>query len=124
LVEENEDLITEAEASISVEEPSAGVEETPISAAVLEAPVSEPEVAMPSVPPLSSQESPGAEQFADEKLDMIADEIAQRVTEKFVPVLMQQLARYFMQFPAIKRVVEDTSKQVVKELLPEIQDKL
>jgi CheY-like chemotaxis protein len=120
-VEENEELFAEAEDMSSVEEPPVVVEEPSISAAIPEAPT---EVAAPLVTPEAPQESPEPMQLSDEKLDMIADEIAQRLTEKFVPVLMQQLARYFMQFPAIKGVVEDTSKQLVKELLPEIQDKL
>ena len=63
-------------------------------------------------------------QFSDEKLDTIADEIAQRLAGKLLPVLGQELAKYMMQFPAVKNVVATTSKELVKELLPEIQDKL
>ncbi len=63
-------------------------------------------------------------QFSDEKLDTIADEIAQRLAGKLLPVLAQELAKYVMQFPAVNNVVTTASKELVKKLLPEIQDKL
>lgn len=63
-------------------------------------------------------------QFSDEKLDTIAEEIAQRLAGKLLPVLGQELAKYMMQFPAVNSVVATASKELVKELLPEIQDKL
>jgi len=62
-------------------------------------------------------------QLSDENLDIIADKIAQRLAKKLLPALMQEVATYVMQFPAVKHVVEQNSKKLVKELLPEIQDK-
>lgn len=65
-----------------------------------------------------------AKEFSEEKLDTIAEEIAQRVAGKLVPILMQELAAYIMQIPVVKNVIESTSKQLVKELLPEISNSL
>ncbi len=101
----------------SHEEQPAAMETTP----VVEAQTSQG--ALSSTTTAASQPEAMA-QFSDEKLDMIAEEIAQRLAGKFVPVLMQELAKYVIQFPAVKSIVENTSKQLVKELLPELQDKL
>lgn len=79
----------------------------------------------PETPTTPVAEASGAAiQLPGEKLDMIAEEIAQRVAGKLVPVLIQELANSFMQLPAVKNAVENTSKKLVKDLLPEIQDKL
>ena len=64
------------------------------------------------------------EQFSDEKLDTIAEEIAQRLAGKLLPVLGQELAKYMMQFPTVNQVVTTASRELVKELLPEIEEKL
>jgi hypothetical protein len=62
--------------------------------------------------------------LSDENLDAIAEEIAKRVAGKLVPVLMQSFATYFLQIPSVKQVVENASKNLVQEILPEIQEKL
>lgn len=104
----------------SREEPPPALETTPV---VEETPP--PEISASKVSPeVSAPPTSPATQFSDEKLDMIADEIAQRLAGRLVPVLAQELANYFMQFPPVKNIVEHTSKQLVKELLPEMQDKL
>ncbi|PID58626.1 hypothetical protein CSB45_03525 [candidate division KSB3 bacterium] len=63
-------------------------------------------------------------EFSDENLDTIADELAQRLAGKLLPVLGQELAKYLMQFPAVKQVITSAGKEIVKELLPDIHDTL
>jgi len=90
----------------------------------LEEPAEEPAAPVDETPAVSAPESVRAVRLSDEQLEMIADEIAQRVAGKLVPVLIQELANSFMQLPAVKSAVENTSKKLVKDLLPQIQDKL
>jgi CheY-like chemotaxis protein len=66
----------------------------------------------------------GSSQFTDEHLDEIAEEIAKRVAGKLVPVFMQSLTKYFLEIPSVKHVVENASKNLVKEILPEVHNKL
>ena len=120
LLEEESAPVVE-EVPESEEEPAPVVEEVPESE---EEPAPVVEEVAPQVSPVVGQESGEALQFSDEKLDMIANEIAQRLAKKFVPVLMQEIGNYFMQFPAVNTIVEQTSKQLVKEMMPEIREKL
>ncbi|PIE33779.1 hypothetical protein CSA56_09705 [candidate division KSB3 bacterium] len=118
-----EDVIEEIpEETFSLDEPqaeeSAAIETTP----VVETPAPQALLSQPSTAVKPKPEA--MTQFSDEKLDMITEEIAQRLAGKLVPVLMQEIANYLIQFPAIKSVVDQTSKQLVKELLPELQDSL
>ncbi len=101
--EELEEPVTEAEEEIFIEEPQ--------------------ETATPVLDEIAP-ESSGTIQISAEKLDTIAEEIAQRVAGKLIPVLIQELANSFMQLPAVKSAVENTSKKLVKDLLPQIQEKL
>ena len=109
-VEKDEEGFVIEETEEVFEEPAAPVVATAVPT---ETPVA-PEVAS-TIPEISP--------IPDEKLDSLAEEIAQRLTQKLVPALMQQIAVYLMQFPAVNTVVEETSKQLVKELLPQIQQK-
>jgi hypothetical protein len=104
----------------SPEETPSALETTPV---VEETPP--PEISVPKASPeVSAPQTSPATLFSDEKLDMIADEIAQRLAGRLIPVFAQELANYFMQFPPVKNIVDNTSKQLVKDLLPEVQDKL
>lgn len=107
---------TETEEEIFVEEPAVPTGE---SAVLPEEPI------VAETAHISPEISQMAEiaHISDEKLDLIAGDIAQRLAPKLVPALMQQLALYLMQIPVVKSVVEQASKQLVKELLPEIQEK-
>ncbi len=82
----------------------------------------EAETAAPTV----SLGSSSVEQMtiSDENLDLIAEEIAKRLTGKLAPVLMQSLTAYLLQIPAVKQVVETASKALVKEILPDLQKQL
>lgn len=119
-IDETEELVEErwtvTEEERLVEKPVAPAVESPV---LTEKPV------VQEAPSLSPEISPAAEigQISDEKLDLIAEDIAQRLAQKLVPVLMQQLAAYVMHVPVVKSIVEQTSMQLVKELLPEIQKK-
>jgi hypothetical protein len=85
----------------------------------------EPEEASWEEEPIeAAQEALGAVQLSDEKLDMIVNEITQRVAGKLAPILMQELAKSFMQIPMVKNALEETSKNMVKDLLPEIRKNL
>ncbi len=77
-----------------------------------------------STPPVSPVSPPEQFTISDKKLDTIAEEIANRVAGKLVPVFMQSLTKYILEIPSIKQVVENASKNLVKEILPEVQDKL
>lgn len=119
-IDETEELVEErwtvTEEERLVEKPVAPAVESPV---LTEKPV------VQEAPSLSPEISPTVEigQISDEKLDLIAEDIAQRLAQKLVPVLMQQLAAYVMHVPVVKSIVEQTSIQLVKELLPEIQKK-
>lgn len=117
-MDEMEEDIEEDEEGFSIEETEEAVEEPA-------AEVVEP-VVPPAEEPVSSEMTPAVSeisQIPDEQLDQFAEQLAQRLAQKLVPALMQQIAAYAMQFPAVNTVVEQTSKQLVKDLLPEIQQK-
>jgi len=102
------------------EEPAAAVEEVSSPAPS----VVEEERAEVVTPPISSVSSPEQFTLSDENLDAIAEEIAKRIAGKLVTVLVQSFTTYFLQIPSVKHVVENASKNLVKEILPEIQGKL
>lgn len=83
-------------------------------------PVIEGGQAKVAAPPISSEHVV----LSDENLDAIAEEIAQRVAGKLIPVLVQSFTTYLLQIPSVQHVVKNTSKNLVKEILPELQDKL
>ncbi len=60
--------------------------------------------------------------ISPEQLDAVADEIAKRVAAKLGPVLLQSLTAYVLQLPSVQRIVDDTSKSLVQEILPDIQN--
>lgn len=125
-IEEMEEEVEEAEELEEVEEDEEGftIEETETPPTQPAAPIMEP--AVPIGEPVSAEATaaaPEISQIPDEQLDQFAEQLAQRLAQKLVPALMQQIAVYVMQFPAVNTLVEEMSKQLVKELLPEIQQK-
>ena len=56
-----------------------------------------------------------------ENLDMLADALAQRLAERFLPMLMQQMGKYLLHFPMVKEMVQAASKELIKDVLPEMQ---
>jgi CheY-like chemotaxis protein len=113
--EEEQELLSSEEDEEEVEEEL--LEEPEV------APTPPPREAVPAedaVPPISSERLT----LSDDNLDAIAEEIAKRVAGKLVPVLMQSFTTYFLQIPSVKQVVESASKNLVQEILPEIQGKL
>ena len=56
-----------------------------------------------------------------ENLDMLADALAQRLAERFLPMLMQQMGKYLLHFPMVKEMVQAASKELIKDVLPETQ---
>ncbi len=87
-----------------------------------------PVVEEPSAPePPVAPQPPVAEEkreIPDEKLDMIVNDMAERLAGKLVPMLVQELAQSLMHIPIVKDALEETSKKLVKEMLPEIRKKL
>ncbi len=113
----------EFEEEIEMEEPSeeidaAGVE--PEEASWEEEPAEVPTASVAE----TAQESIGTVKLSDEKLDMIANEIAQRVAKRLVPALVLELTKSFMQVPMVKSALEEAGKKMVKDLLPEIRKNL
>lgn len=123
-----EDEILEAEAEFEevigdiaeTEESFAEPEEEPWTEEQLEAPTAP----VAETPAVSVQESLGAVKLSDEKLDMIVNEITQRLAGKLIPILVQELASSLVQIPTVKSALEETSKKLLKEVLPEIQKEL
>ena len=117
--------IEETQAVEIEEEPAPQPIMTPPVALKVEAkpPVVTPQKVVAEAAPKPSK-AEAIPEISEEKLDMMADQIAQRLAGKIVPALMQELAVYLLQFPAINSIIENTSKRLVKELLPEIQDKV
>jgi CheY-like chemotaxis protein len=128
LVVESEILDEEAEWEEPTEEEA--TEEIPLPAEAYEqepaaVPFAEKEMkAETAAPAVSSGSSIEQMTLSDENLDLIAEEIAKRLTGKLAPVLMQSLTAYLLQIPAVKQVVETASKSLVKEILPDLQKKL
>jgi CheY-like chemotaxis protein len=128
LVVESEILDEEVEWEEPVEEEA--TEEIPLPAEAYEqepeaVPFEEEEMeAETAAPTVSLGSSVEQMTLSDENLDLIAEEIAKRLTGKLAPVLMQSLTAYLLQIPAVKQVVETASKSLVKEILPDLQKKL
>lgn len=130
LAVESEILDEEAEWE-EVDEEIMEIEGEPIEEPVSE--ISETASASASVPVEESRSAssvsaavatPGRMAISEEHLEVIAEEIAQRVAGKLIPALMESFAAHVLQIPSVKHVVEDASKNLVKEILPEIQDRL
>lgn len=131
LAVESEILDEEAEWKETEEEqevlPSEGYEEE-IEEELLEGPdvtpgpsvIEEKQTAVAAPPPILTEQLP----LSNENLDAIAEEIAKRVAGKLVPVLMESFATYVLQIPSVKQIVEHASKNLMQEILPEIQGKL
>jgi len=85
-----------------------------------EVPAAPQDIAEPSV---SAAPAPAA-QIPTEQLDAAAEAIAQRVAAKLGPILVQSLTAYVLQTPAIRQIIDETSKRLVQEILPDIQDSL
>ncbi len=120
---EEEIEMEEPSEEIEMEEPSeeidaAGVE--PEEASWEEEPAEVPTASVAE----TAQESIGTVKLSDEKLDMIANEIAQRVAKRLVPALVLELTKSFMQVPMVKSALEEAGKKMVKDLLPEIRKNL
>ena len=101
----------------TVTEPMLAVAEVPAPTRSVVAEVAEEEVEE-RTPPMRSSVSPERLTLSEEHLDAIAEEIATRVAGKLIPALMQSLARYVLEIPSVKNVVENTRKQVMKDILP------
>jgi CheY-like chemotaxis protein len=114
--EEEEEILPPEEYEEELSVPLLGEEE--------EMAIEEEEMAEVTAPPVSPVSSLEQLTLSEENLDLIAEEIAKRLTGKLAPVLMQSLTTYLLQIPAVKHVVENTSKTLVKEILPEIREKL
>jgi CheY-like chemotaxis protein len=66
----------------------------------------------------------GVAAISEENLDMLAEEVAKRLADNLVPVLTQAFTNYLLQLPGMQQAIEKSSKQLVKEILPDIQDSL
>ena len=86
----------------------------------IEQPVPEPAIAITE--PTSAQTPNIA--ISEELLDALAGDIAQRVAAKLGPALLQSLTAYVLQLPSVKQIVDDTSKKLAQDILPNIQDSL
>lgn len=60
--------------------------------------------------------------LAEEQLDTVAAEIARRVAEKLVPAFVQSVSAYLFQIPSVQQIVEQMSRNLVQEILPDIQE--
>ena len=85
-------------------------------------PVSQEIAAPHDLAPARIDAAPQAAAMSTEQLDAVAEDIAQRVAAKLGPVLLQSLTEYMLQLPAVRQVVDDASKKLVREILPDIQD--
>jgi chemotaxis response regulator CheB len=72
--------------------------------------------------PAPASAAPQPVAVSDAQLDAVAEEIAKRVAAKLGPVLLQSLTAHVLQLPSIKQVMADTSKRLIQEVLPDIQD--
>jgi len=81
-----------------------------------------PQEAIASQAHVSPAVSPETFAVSNEQLDAVAEEIAKRVAAKLGPVLLQSLTAYVLQLPSVRQIVDDASKSLVQEILPDIQD--
>lgn len=113
-IEEVEEDFEEVEEGIDEIEADAVIEDV--------APVSQETVTPQNLASAPSDTTPQVAAISSEQLDAVAEEIAQRVAAKLGPVLLQSLAEYVLQFPAVRQVVDNASQKLVREILPDIQD--
>jgi CheY-like chemotaxis protein len=59
--------------------------------------------------------------ITDDELDALAAEIARRVAAQLGPALLHSLTAYVAQQPAVRHILEDASKTLAREILPDIQ---
>ncbi len=58
-----------------------------------------------------------------ERMDVIADQIAEKVAGKLLPLLSQELANYLIRLPIFEHVIRNLSQKLVEEILPELERK-
>ncbi|HWP49805.1 MAG TPA: response regulator [Candidatus Limnocylindrales bacterium] len=58
-----------------------------------------------------------------ERMDAIADQIAEKVAGKLLPLLSQELANYLIRLPIFEHVIRNLSQKLVEEILPELERK-
>ncbi len=120
-VEEAEEGLEEV--GEGIEEVEEEIEEIETDAVVEEVAQVSPETAAPqNLASAPVDVAPQAAAIPAEQLDAVADEIAKRVAAKLGPVLLQSFTEYVLQLPSVRQVVDDASKKLVQEILPDIQD--
>jgi DNA-binding response OmpR family regulator len=64
-----------------------------------------------------------SEVLSAEKIDVIADQIAEKVAGKLLLLLSQELANYLIRLPIFEHVIRNLSQRLVEEILPELERK-
>lgn len=80
--------------------------------------------AEPATAPISAAAPAPAAALSDEQLDAVAADIAARVAAKLGPAVLQAAAEHLLQLPAVRQIVDDASKRLVSDILPDIRKSL
>jgi twitching motility two-component system response regulator PilG len=112
-----EELVEELPEEVSAEvlqEEEPVVAEVASSALVTTAKATEEEKRTPSEPLVTP---------SSEQVDVLVDQISQRVAGKLLPLFSQELANYLVNLPFMEHLIHNMSQKLVKEILPELEKK-